>query len=526
MGRGAVPESELRSLVALASDPAQVDEVLTRALDGLGDVVRYDLAAVLELDGESLRVRCARGRLANARVRRHRISLADFPIIRRALEERRAAVLTEQDHAASADPYDGVLDLPHGHSCMVVPLFVGDRNLGAMTFDRAECQAYDDEVVELAGIYAQIIALAMLAAERVVLLDQERRRLEEQNRLLQADAPTGPAAVELLERSRNPDVRRAVDLARQVAETNAPVLITGETGSGKELVARLVHERSPRRGQPFVKLNCAALPESLVESELFGHVRGAFSGAVGNRPGRFAVANGGTLLLDEVGDLPFGAQSKLLRVLQEGTFEPVGSDYTVKVDVRVVAATHVDLERALREGRFREDLYYRLSVFPIAIPPLRERLDDLALLVSGVLSDIRRQTGRGPWRLTDGSLARMRAHRWPGNVRELVNCLERATILQPSGDLDVEIPGATQVASAGVPTAPSAGRWRTLAEVERAYVLRVLDATRGRLYGPSGAAALLGLKPSTLQHRLVKLGIRRPAADGARATAPPPPTDV
>ncbi len=507
-----VAESELRNLVALAADPAHVDEVLARALDGLGGVIPYDLAAVLELEGELLRVRCARGPLASSRVRSHRISLADFPIVRRVLEERRPAVLTAKDHAATPDPYDGVLDLPHGHACMVVPLFLGDRSLGAVTFDHTVCSSYTEDVVQLASIYAQIIALAMVAAERVVHLDQERRRLEEQNRLLEAEIVTSAGAFELLERAQSPGVRRAVGLARQVAETAAPVLITGETGRGTELVARLVHERSPRRSKPFVKLNCAALPESLVESELFGHVRGAFSGAVGNRPGRFAVANGGTLLLDEIGDLPLGAQSKLLRILQEGCFEPVGSDFTVKVDVRVIAATHVDLELALREGRFREDLYYRLSVFPISLPPLRNRLEDIPLIVSDVLAEIRQRTGRGPWRLTDGSLARLRAHRWPGNVRELVNCLERATILQPAGDLDVEIPGTRGELESGVPATAggAASACRTLAEVERDYIVHVLELTRGRLYGAGGAAALLGLKPSTLQHRLVKLGIKRP----------------
>jgi transcriptional regulator with GAF, ATPase, and Fis domain len=213
-------------------------------------------------------------------------------------------------------------------------------------------------------------------------------------------------------------------------------------------------------------------------------------------------------LLDEVGDLPLAAQAKLLRVLQEGVYEPVGSDRSVRVDVRILAATHVDLERAMREGRLRDDLYYRLAVFPVPIPALRERREDIAAIAERYLASLAQRTGRGPWRLTSETLEALARHDWPGNVRELVNCIERAAILHPDGDLAIELPTAPAALATpahGAKRAP----FRTLAEHERAYILEVLDATGGRVYGPDGAARILGLKPSTLQHRMKKLGIRR-----------------
>ena len=506
-------DPELRTLVALAADAAHVDEVLQRALERLNDVIRYDLAAVLELEGEELHVRCARGRLASHRVRSHRIALADFPILRQALAARRPTVLTEKDHSHSADPYHGVLDLPDGHSCMVVPLCVRDRTLGAITFDRTQCVPYDDEVVQIANVYAQVVALAMLAAERAAELDRDKRRLEEQNRLLEAEVSGVFDPARLVERSRSPAMRRAVELALQVARSDVPVLLSGETGTGKEVLARLIHARSARASQPFVKLNCAALPEGVVESELFGHTKGAFSGADASRPGRFAVANGGTLLLDEVGDLAPQAQAKLLRVLQEGSYEPVGSDYTVHVDVRIIAATHVDLQRAIADGRFRDDLYYRLNVFPIAIPPLRERREDVVTIAEEYLANLRRRTGRGPWRLTQRARDLLARHDWPGNVRELANCLERAAILCPSGELAIELPeshaGSEVTRPRAAASAGSGRALRSLADVERAHISEVLQATRGRIYGPDGAARILGLAPSTLQNRMKKLGVQR-----------------
>lgn len=528
--------SDLKEVALLAGDPAQVDDLFERALDAMAELVPYDLAAVLELVGSELRVRCARGKLASEDVRAHRLDLGAHPDLRRTLEARRAKILTEDDHApgGGGDPYDGVLDLPHGHSCMVVPLYSGDRTLGAITFDRVECGHYQPSVVDLVTVYGQIVALAMAAAQQTARLERSNERLAEENRLL-VDEVTGRSdAGDRLERSADEGMQALARMAKQVAVTETPVLITGETGSGKEVVARAIHDWSARGkgadGQarrPFVKLNCAALPENLVESELFGHAKGAFTGAGVERPGRFAIANGGTLLLDEIGDLPLGAQAKLLRVLQEGTYEPVGSDRTVKVDVRILAATHVDLERAIEAGRFREDLYYRLNVFPLHVPALRERPSDVAALAHGILAELSQRSGRGPWRLSTLALERMQAYGWPGNVRELVNALERATILCPVGELDVDpgvVPGrpARQGRSgraelrASGPGSSADEPWITLAACQADYIRRVLEHTGGRVYGELGAAEILGMKPSTLQSRMAKLGVSRlpePAAD-------------
>jgi transcriptional regulator with GAF, ATPase, and Fis domain len=372
-----------------------------------------------------------------------------------------------------------------------------------LTFDRSHCAPYEPALVDLAAVYGQIISLALAAAEQAALLERYRSRLEERNRLLEGEVTGQTSAGERIERSTSESMRRLAQHARQVAVTDAPVLIHGETGSGKEVLARAIHGWSRRANGPFVKLNCAALPEGLVESELFGHKRGAFSGATADRPGRFAVANGGTLLLDEVGDLPAGAQAKLLRVLQEGSFEPVGSDRTIVVDVRILAATHVDLERAIEVGRFRSDLYYRLNVFPLAVPPLRERSEDVPRLARDLLGDIARRTGRGPWTITPEDAARLRAYPWPGNVRELINVLERAAVLSEEGELSIDLPGE------GDHAAPITGPLAPLADVERAHIERALAATGGRIYGAGGAAEILGLKPSTLQSRMQKLGIER-----------------
>ncbi len=502
--------SDLGRLAEMASRPHALADVLRGALASLREVVPYELAAVYELDHEDLRLRVAAGPLADARLAEHTLPLERFPTIARALEHRRPVPLTEADHRGSeGDPYDGVLDLPPGHSCMVVPLFASERNLGLITLDRTTCQTYSPQVVQLAGVYGQIVSIAMLFAEQAELLGRYRGQLREENRLLQQETGGGRWAVRTLEASGSESMQHVTRLAKQVAVAELPVLISGETGTGKEVLAQAIHAWSPRAERPFVKLNCAAIPDNLVESELFGHVKGAFSGAAGERRGRFLTANGGTLLLDEIGDMSLATQSKLLRVLQEGTFEPLGSDRSVRVDVRVLAATHVDLREAVLEGRFREDLYYRLAGFPLEIPPLRARAVDLGPIAQGVLERLARRTGRGPWRLSSGALSKLSEHGWPGNVRELVNVLERAVILQPSGSVDAEhivlTPAVSEPRALAGPE--RSGTFVPFDEMQRDYFERALEKTAGRIYGAEGAASLVGMKPTTLQSRLKKLGI-------------------
>ena len=302
---------------------------------------------------------------------------------------------------------------------------------------------------------------------------------------------------------------------RQVAPTDATVLLTGETGTGKELVARAIHARSPRGERTLVKVNCGAIPAGLVESELFGHEKGAFTGALQRRIGRFELADRGTLFLDEVGELPPDAQVKLLRVLQEQEFERVGGGRPIRVDVRVVAATNRDLGVEVTEGRFRADLFYRLNVFPIRVPPLRERRGDVPLLVRHLLAQLQRRLARPLRGVTPESLARLERYPWPGNVRELQNVLERAAVLARGPVVDVPDPlrspsAARPGAAAG---AEAGGDFATLEEAERAHIGEALRRTGGVIHGPRGAAVLLDVRPTTLRSRMERLGIlevRRP----------------
>lgn len=289
----------------------------------------------------------------------------------------------------------------------------------------------------------------------------------------------------------------------QVATTDATVLLYGETGTGKELLARAIHRQSSRRAYPFVVVNCAAMPAALIESELFGRERGAFTGAHTSQVGRFELANRGTIFLDEIGELPLEVQPKLLRVLQEGQVERLGSPRTVDVDVRVVAATNRDLSEEVREGRFRRDLYYRLNVFPITLPSLRQHREDIPDLVRHLVQRLGGSLRKHIDTIPDDVLAALQAYDWPGNVRELENVLQRAIILSRGNTLtsvDLGVP------LDGMPAPESA----TLTEVERRHIVRVLSGARWRIEGAGGAAQLLGLKPSTLRSRMMKLGIARP----------------
>jgi len=305
----------------------------------------------------------------------------------------------------------------------------------------------------------------------------------------------------------SPALRRVLEQIAQVSTTDSTVLIQGETGTGKELVARAIHERSPRRERPLVKVNCAALPRDLVESELFGHEKGAFTGATQQRRGRFELADGGTLFLDEAGELPLEAQAKLLRVLQEREFDRVGGTRSLRTDVRVIAATNRDLQARVAAGGFRADLYYRLNVFPILVPALRERRDDIPGLVRHFAAKAARKLGRTLDGISPAFVERAGAHDWPGNIRELENLVERAIIMSNGGVLD-----AVELFSPASPSekAPSvAAGDATLEEMERAHIRRVLESTRWAIEGERGAARILGLNPSTLRGRLRKLGIRK-----------------
>ena len=350
-----------------------------------------------------------------------------------------------------------------------------------------------------------------------VLMEREQARLQAQNRYLQEEIKSVHNFDEIIGASAG--LVRVLDNVRRVAPTDATVLICGETGTGKELIARAIHSTSRRADRPFIKLNCAALPAGIVESELFGHEKGAFSGAVQRREGRFELANGGTIFLDEIGELPLDVQAKLLRVLQEQEFERVGSSKTLQVDVRVVAATNRDLRKAVREGEFREDLYYRLAVFPIDLPPLRARAEDIPLLVQYFAQKYAPRVGRRIDGVDPETMLALTRYPWPGNIRELENLVERALILNSSAVLRVApellapptefAPAEKAVPASAQPVLPPDIESSGLHHVQREHILRVLNATHWVIEGNSGAALKLGMKPATLRHRMKKLGIAR-----------------
>jgi formate hydrogenlyase transcriptional activator len=305
----------------------------------------------------------------------------------------------------------------------------------------------------------------------------------------------------------SPALESVLEQVERVAPTDSTVLIQGETGTGKELIARAIHNLSSRCGRPFVKLNCAAIPLDLLESELFGHEKGAFTGAIAQKIGRFEVADNGTLFLDEVGDIPPALQPKLLRVLQEQEFERLGGTRTHQVNVRLVAATNRDLTEMARCGEFRSDLYYRLNVFPILLPPLRARREDIPALVTHFVDMCSRRIGKPIEHIPPDTMSALSSYQWPGNIRELQNLIERAVILSNDGVLPNPLP--TTVIQSATIFPPAA----TLRDSERALILRTLEAVRWVIGGPKGAATRLGMKRPTLIHRMKKLGISRPSPE-------------
>jgi transcriptional regulator with GAF, ATPase, and Fis domain len=361
-------------------------------------------------------------------------------------------------------------------------------------------------------MFANQAAAAVANARAFSELDRLRQQLESHNAYLKEEIDSALSFGRIVGRSRA--LRHVLRQVDDVAASDATVLITGESGTGKELLAREIHERSRRSQRPFVRVNCSAIPREMFESEFFGHVRGAFTNAVRDRPGRFQIANGGTIFLDEIGDLPFELQPKLLRVLQEGEYERVGEDVTRKVDVRVIAATNQNLAEEVRARRFREDLFYRLNVLPLALPPLRARTEDIPLLASHAIAEISKRLRIPAPTLTQADAARLQQYEWPGNVRELENVIQRAVILSKGVRLRLDIALADLSASAtAVPDSDMAEVILTDRECrarERANLMKALQHTDGRIYGAGGAAELLGINPTTLASRLRALKITPP----------------
>jgi transcriptional regulator with GAF, ATPase, and Fis domain len=364
-----------------------------------------------------------------------------------------------------------------------------------------------DECLDWLRMIADHAAVAIAHTHAWEEVQRLRNRLQEENEYLQREVAAEQGFGEMLGAS--PALRNVSHQIDLVAPTDSTVLILGESGVGKELVARELHRRSDRADRPLIKVNCAAIPRELFESEFFGHVQGAFTGALRDRTGRFELAHGGTLFLDEVGEVPLDLQSKLLRVLQEGEIERIGEERTRKVDVRVIAATNRDLREESRERRFREDLYYRLSVFPIELPPLRERRDDIALLAEHFLQKVGQRFGVSAPRLTKAVARQLERYDWPGNVRELQHVVERAVILSRGGPLRIDLEEPVQTARREIATDGAEVLTESqVREFERANLRRALESAQGKVHGPGGAAELLGVKPTTLSSRLKALGMK------------------
>jgi transcriptional regulator with GAF, ATPase, and Fis domain len=379
-------------------------------------------------------------------------------------------------------------------------------------------EAHDETIEKLEMVVNFVLATASRSIEEVkqakAQLEQQldiRRKLERENAYLREEETR--ALGEIIGRS--PPMRHLSEQVAVVAPTNATVLIIGESGTGKELVAREIHKASSRRDGPMVRVNCAAVPRDLFESEFFGHVKGAFTGALRDRVGRFELANGGTLFLDEVSEIPIELQSKLLRAIQEGEYERIGANRTLKTDVRLVAATNRNLVEEVRKGKFREDLYYRLNVFPITLAPLRERKSDIPTLAAHFLERACKEFNKPVALMSGEALAALKGYDWPGNVRELQNVVERAVITSREGSISFELPStphATQMSERfGNSAVIQVRTEQELRESERANILAVLNKTRWKVYGRGGAAELLGIKPGTLAARMKKLGLRRPS---------------
>jgi formate hydrogenlyase transcriptional activator len=510
-------EAKYQTLLAVAQ-AANAQRDLSRVLDAvagaLEPLVPVDLVGVVTHEGGGVRLRAISVRNAPRRsgesqealVRRFTDATGargdvyeHTPHVRDTVEQRQTVVVND----VQSDPrMEGSGIKRAGAECQVtVPLTMGHEFVAALVVARTTRSPFSPEQVQILEDVAPPVATAVANALAFEEIQALRSQLEDENVSLREEIAATAAAGGIIGASAG--LRDVLERVSKVAATDSTVLITGETGTGKELVARAIHAGSRRARRALVKVNCAALPEGLVASELFGHEKGAFTGALERRRGRFELAAGGTIFLDEVGELPAPVQVALLRVLQEHEFERVGGSETLRTDARIVAATNRDLEQAVSDGRFRSDLFFRLNVFPIRVPPLRERAEDIPLLAEYWANRYARNIGRAVSSIEAKAMETLCAYSWPGNIRELQNVVERAVILARGsalGHSDFELPARAASEPRRPPSHGDGGD-------ERQRIEAALAASRGRVYGPEGAAERLGVPPSTLESRIRRLRI-------------------
>lgn len=487
----------------------EVDAHIESALQKLVEFLGFDRATLFQIPddrGSFVGTHCWARPGIDRCVEYH---INDLPWIYRCLTQQKRPVMLRStaDFPDEAEHDKMRMERMNLRSTVFIPLLADATSVGFLSFGsfKAERSCPDDMVNRLL-LVCTIFSNALRRRNDDLNLKQALKEIRKLKELVEAENLSLQKEIRTLQGhdriiGKSESIRKMLAQIKQVAQTDSTVLILGETGTGKDLAAWAIHEYSPRKNRNLVCVNCAGLPPSIIENELFGHEKGAFTGAVSRQLGRFEIADGSTIFLDEIGDLPLNVQAKLLRVLEDGRFERLGSHRTIEVNVRIVAATNRDLAKCVKNGTFREDLYYRLNVFPILVPPLRSRAEDIPLLVEAYATEFSRRFGKKLESISLRDLKSLESYSWPGNVRELRNVVERSVILAQRAILRIKVP-ESPVSEDGSPL--------TLQETERRHILDVLQQTHWRVSGRNGAAVILGIHPKTLESRMKRLGIHRP----------------
>lgn len=481
------------------------EDIMDVVLESIREIIPYELAVILKKNSEDeLKVIYSKGVLSNKLFKDYTLDLNKRKDIKQAIAVGEVKLVNDSNDL-DKDTYEELIELPDDHSCMLVPLKSDREIIGLMTLDHRQCDIFTPQKVNIAKSLSKIISIALMQLiENESLANKNQLLITERTSLINEIGKVNNNFVGESEKW-----RAVLEKIKLVAVTDIPVMILGETGTGKEEAAKTIHFLSNRKDAPFIALNCSALNSNLAESELFGHEKGAFTGAISARKGRFELADKGTLFLDEIGDLPLELQPKLLRTLQDFTFERVGSEKTLKADVRIICATNANLQDKIKEGTFREDLYYRLGVFPIYMPPLRERKSDIIFIVNKILENIKNKYKVKNIFLDAEALDKLNNYEYPGNVRELRNIIERAAILAKLNIIKKEhiVFDYENEKNNIISETETVNEIGSLDDEISKIIKQALKKCNGKIYGKNGAAELLNVKPTTLQGKIKKLNI-------------------